>query len=117
MLLGVDADVYFTGEMSHVRPPFAHKVHRFELIYAQHEVLAAIATGRNVILCKSSDRTLRKECSEYVLGGHTNTERGYLPVLASRLKAELGKLEGEEKGSEATSVHISQEDRHPLDFV
>jgi len=22
MLLGVDADVYFTGEMSHVSPPF-----------------------------------------------------------------------------------------------
>ena len=34
MLLGVDADVYFTGEMSH------------------HEVLAAIQGGHNVILCK-----------------------------------------------------------------
>jgi len=61
-LLGVDADVYFTGEMSH------------------HEVLAAVASGRNVILC-----------------GHTNTERGYLPVLASKLRAELEKLDGDEK--------------------
>lgn len=34
MLLGVDADVYFTGEMSH------------------HEVLAAVQSGHNVILCK-----------------------------------------------------------------
>jgi len=82
MLLGVDADVYFTGEMSH------------------HEVLAAVASGRNVILC-----------------GHTNTERGYLPVLASKLRSELEKLNGDEKKYEAASVHISQEDRHPLDFV
>ncbi|KAI0305057.1 GTP cyclohydrolase 1 type 2/Nif3 [Russula brevipes] len=82
VLLGVDADVYLTGEMSH------------------HEVLAAVATGRNVILC-----------------GHTNTERGYLPVLASKLRAELAKLEGDEKRFQAVKVHISQEDRHPLDFV
>ena len=36
MLLGVDADVYFTGEMSH------------------HEVLAAMQSGHNVILCEHS---------------------------------------------------------------
>jgi len=82
MLLGVDADVYFTGEMSH------------------HEVLAAVANGRDVILC-----------------GHTNTERGFLPLLASKLRAELTKLEGEERKFAETGVHISQEDRHPLDFV
>jgi len=82
MLVGVDADVYFTGEMSH------------------HEVLASVASGRNVILC-----------------GHTNTERGYLPLLASKLRAELAKLEGEAKIFAAASIHISQEDRHPLDFV
>ena len=51
------------------------------------------------------------------LGGHTNTERGYLPVLASKLHTELAKLGGEEKIFETTSIHISQEDRHPLDFV
>ena len=51
------------------------------------------------------------------LGGHTNTERGYLPVLASKLRVEFAKLEGEEKMFEAASVHISREDRHPLDFV
>lgn len=84
----------------------------------QHEVLAAIASGRNVILCKSSDRALfGKNSQESLLGGHTNTERGYLPVLASKLRAELAKLDGEEKRFEAASVHISQEDCHPLDFV
>jgi hypothetical protein len=85
----------------------------------QHEVLAAVASGRNVILCKSSDRPLRKEfCSDkFLLGGHTNTERGYLPVLASKLRAELEKSDGDGKFLEVASVHISQEDRHPLDFV
>jgi hypothetical protein len=63
MLLGVDADVYFTGEMSHVRPPSAVGLLEVELTHAQHEVLAAVATGRNVILCRPSDRTLHKECS------------------------------------------------------
>jgi len=81
VLLGVDADVYFTGEMSH------------------HEVLAAVATGRNVILC-----------------GHTNTERGYLPVLASKLQAELA-AQGDEKDYISAKIHISHEDRHPLDFA
>ncbi|KAI0271460.1 NGG1p interacting factor 3 [Gloeopeniophorella convolvens] len=82
MLLGVEAHVYLTGEMSH------------------HEVLAAVAAGRNVILC-----------------GHTNTERGYLPTLATKLQTEFAKLEGDEVGFAGSSIHISQEDRHPLDFV
>lgn len=38
MLLGVDADVYFTGEMAH------------------HEVLAAVASGHNVVLCMSPSK-------------------------------------------------------------
>ena len=40
MLGGHPADVYFTGEMAH------------------HEVLAAIASGHNVILCKSTLSTM-----------------------------------------------------------
>src|SRR6266853_4482286 len=65
-----------------------------------------------------SPRTVRFEMKAQVslLGGHTNTERGYLPLLASKLRAELAKLEGEEKIFAAASIHISQEDRHPLDF-
>ena len=35
MLLGKPADLYWTGEMAH------------------HEVLAAIANGRNVVLCEA----------------------------------------------------------------
>jgi len=82
VLLGVDADVYLTGEMSH------------------HEVLAAVAAGKNVILC-----------------GHTNTERGFLPVLASKLKAELAPHEDDEEDFTPTDIHISEEDSHPLYFV
>jgi len=79
MLLGVDADVYFTGEMSH------------------HEVLAAIASGRHVVLC-----------------GHTNTERGYLPTLAEKLRAQL---KDTSFSGDRVEVHISTQDRHPLDIV
>ncbi|KAI0323033.1 NGG1p interacting factor 3 [Amylostereum chailletii] len=83
MLLGIDADVYFTGEMSH------------------HEVLAAVAAGKNVVLC-----------------GHTNTERGYLPVLASKLNAEFAKADGEElRIAQQATVHVSTQDRHPLAVV
>ncbi|KIY48318.1 NGG1p interacting factor 3 [Fistulina hepatica ATCC 64428] len=70
VLDGVDADVYFTGEMSH------------------HEVLAAVAAGRYVVLC-----------------GHTNTERGYLPVLAQQLRHYL---------DNDAVVTVSDTDTHPL---
>ena len=50
MLLGVDADVYFTGELPHVGLFDDHGVLGSNLfICAQHEVLAAVASGRNVI--------------------------------------------------------------------
>ncbi|KAL4251544.1 GTP cyclohydrolase I type 2/NIF3 family protein [Abortiporus biennis] len=90
MLLGTPADVYFTGEMSH------------------HEVLAAVATGHNVVLC-----------------GHTNTERGYLPILAEKLTSEL-QTEAEDVANSDTAlastlrsleVHVSKEDKHPLQIV
>lgn len=115
VLAGVNADVYFTGEMAH------------------HEVLAAIAAGRYVILC-----------------GHTNTERGYLPVLVSKLRAVLAEyarptstamslgdhdgdggpnmqqnsevqglslMEKERRVLSCAEVYVSQTDRHPLDRV
>ncbi|KAJ3485432.1 hypothetical protein NLI96_g4951 [Meripilus lineatus] len=87
MLLGTRADVYFTGEMSH------------------HEVLAAVATGHNVILC-----------------GHTNTERGYLPTLGEKIKSYLEEEASNADPEFATAlraleVHVSQEDRHPLQIV
>ena len=50
MPLGVDADVYFTVEMSHVsqlgQRPAAVDAY---LVTLQHEVLAAIASGRHVV--------------------------------------------------------------------
>ncbi len=52
-----------------------------------HEVQAAIASGMSVIL-----------------GGHTATERGYLPTLATRLAAHLADVE----------FVVSQDDRDPL---
>ncbi|TFY82260.1 hypothetical protein EWM64_g1763 [Hericium alpestre] len=83
VLLGADADVYWTGEMSH------------------HEVLAAVAAGKNVVLC-----------------GHTNTERPYLDTLAQLLESNLKGLEGQDKAvAEQLRIHVSKEDRHPLDIV
>ncbi|KAL5536101.1 hypothetical protein ACEPAF_4206 [Sanghuangporus sanghuang] len=75
MFEGVDADLYFTGEMQH------------------HEVLAARAKNRFVLLC-----------------GHTNTERGYLKVLRQKLLAGQ-KTEPDLAGME---VEISKMDEHPL---
>jgi len=98
MLLGVDADVYFTGEMSHVSL-FTHRFGAPEAHYIalQHEVLAAVASGRHVVLC-----------------GHTNTERGYLPTLAEKLRAELSDTSFL---GEKVEVYVSNKDRHPLDIV
>lgn len=98
MLLGVDADVYFTGEMSHVslsvQRSGARETHYTAL---QHEVLAAVASGRYVVLC-----------------GHTNTERGYLPILAGKLRVELSDTTF---SGEKVEVHVSNKDKHPLDIV
>ncbi|TFK42202.1 NIF3-like protein-like protein [Crucibulum laeve] len=82
MLLGQQADVYFTGEMAH------------------HEVLASVAAGKHVILC-----------------GHTNTERGYLSVLASKLRNELQAQEFKVQGLEDFEVIVSERDQHPLELV
>ncbi|KAJ3742894.1 NGG1p interacting factor 3 [Lentinula detonsa] len=61
-----------------------------------HEVLSAVAAGTNVILC-----------------GHTNTERGYLPILASKLEAQLDAADY----PQPFDVVISTTDKHPLEFV
>ncbi|KDQ62882.1 hypothetical protein JAAARDRAFT_168173 [Jaapia argillacea MUCL 33604] len=74
MLLGVNADVYLTGEMSH------------------HEVIAAQASNHHIILC-----------------GHTNTERGYLPILAQHLTTGLW--------GQDIEVVVSKADQHPLEIV
>lgn len=54
-----------------------------------HDVLAKVASGSSVVLCD-----------------HTNTERGYLPRLAERLRSEL-----------SVDVVVSRLDRDPLEVV
>ncbi len=58
---------------------------------SHHDALAAVAAGSSV-----------------VLAGHSNTERGFLKVLARRLTAEFGK---------AMQVRVSKADRDPLKVV
>jgi putative NIF3 family GTP cyclohydrolase 1 type 2 len=100
VLKGVDADLYWTGEMAHVRVSSISLPVCHSLTPSQHDVLAAVAAGRDVILC-----------------GHTNTERGYLPTLASKLTATLKEDNIATSMGTEPIVNVSQSDRHPLDFV
>lgn len=70
VLMDASADLLLTGEMKH------------------HDVLAALASGRSVILCE-----------------HSSSERGYLPVLGERLSACLG---GD------VAVTVSRRDNDPM---
>ena len=73
VILGADAELLWTGEMRH------------------HDVLAAVAVGRSVILCD-----------------HTNTERGYLSArLAGQLRERLSGVE----------VTVSAVDADPLELA
>lgn len=75
---------------------------------AHHEVLASIADGHYVALC-----------------GHTNTERGYLPVLGKKLLEELNVESSNLQSSDpdaasllkSLETYISKEDKHPLRIV
>ncbi|MCA8977935.1 MAG: Nif3-like dinuclear metal center hexameric protein [Planctomycetes bacterium] len=58
---------------------------------SHHEALAAVATGTSV-----------------VLAGHSNTERGYLPLLRRRLRRELGA---------EVDIRIARSDRDPFAIV
>jgi putative NIF3 family GTP cyclohydrolase 1 type 2 len=105
VLRGMEADVYLTGEMGYVRiwTTFFLLSLIFVFFFPQHEVLAAVASGKNVILC-----------------GHTNTERGYLPILASKLCTELAKPtwgKEEQEVIKGLEVVISRADACPLIFV
>jgi hypothetical protein len=78
----------------------------------QHEVLAAVAAGKHVVLCKPflPDLAFLRSC--LYPGGHTNTERGYLPTLATKLRQHLA-----EDQVEGVELIVSEKDRHPLDIV
>ena len=59
------------------------------------------------------------------IGGHTNTERGYLPILAKKLTSELQSEANDVFGIDpalastlrSLEVHVSKEDKHPLQIV
>lgn len=56
-------------------------------------------------------------CSTFA-GGHSNTERGYLPVLAFELQEQFRAAQGEEDAvAEQLLVHVSKEDKDPLEIV
>ena len=84
----------------------------------QHEVLAAVAADRSVILCKELLNCLSRLLlitRHSQLGGHSNTERGYLPILANRLREEFSKLDGEGWAlAKEISFHVSDNDADPL---
>lgn len=89
--------------------------------WPQHEVLAAVAVGKYVILCKCA-HNIYVIITHWVQphrfqGGHTNTERGYLPILAAKLHHELQASEFEGQDLRDVEVLVSQTDRHPLEFV
>ena len=117
VLLGVDADVYFTGEMSHVRSLTLFEFLKMPTCCINSmKYLPPLRQGETLYFVGPSNTLLVRTLKILFLGGHTNTERGYLPVLASKLQAELA-AQGDEKDSISAKIHISQEDRHPLDFV
>ncbi|KAJ7051628.1 NIF3-like protein-like protein [Mycena amicta] len=51
------------------------------------------------------------------LRGHTNTERGYLPILADKLRAELRKEPASEVNISEIEVLVSDADKNPLVVV
>ena len=66
---GVEADLYFTGEMQHVRSHhiliYCRVVHLYLL---QHEVLAAIGKNTLVVLCTFLSRSVYKDLPAYLKG-------------------------------------------------
>ncbi|KAJ7448701.1 hypothetical protein FB451DRAFT_1567150 [Mycena latifolia] len=78
--MGTPADVWFTGEMQPVSRP--HSITLFLTV-------VGLTTGSHVIL------------------GHTNTERGYLPLLRDKLRAELDDSDGEVVIREPSAVCVA----------
>lgn len=62
---------------------------------SHHHVLAANARGASVVLCE-----------------HTNTERGYLPILRNKIRLALS-----DAGTSPVEILISKTDRDPLQFT
>ena len=134
ILLGYDADVYFTGEMSHAR---RLTIGLFMLsrclISCSHystkcsQQLQPVNTSSSVRFRYPCARLFAALTFPSHAGGHTNTERGYLPILATKLRAELKQFQNTEAFASfgnadqdivrQLEVHVSVEDQHPLRFV
>lgn len=74
---GVDADCYYTGELSH------------------HEQLAYVEQDKSLVIC-----------------GHSNTERGFLSVMAAKIAENVHELE-----TGADSILVSKTDCSPFQTV
>jgi hypothetical protein len=61
-------------------------------------------------------RYMSFHATTYRAGGHTNTERGYLPILAQKLLTEHSE-EFKDEGLDDVEVLVSEQDRHPLAIV
>ncbi|KAJ7721835.1 hypothetical protein DFH07DRAFT_760244, partial [Mycena maculata] len=79
-----------------------------------HEVLATVTAGTHVILWKLRILIIPEKHHISMCVWHTNTERGYLPTLATKLRSELGATPN--SGLDGFEVIISQNKR-PLVFV
>jgi len=103
---GLDADLYFTGELSH------------------HEALAAKENGISVIACTSRASAINNcQSANMAVGFHTNTERGYLskgmqPRLQEVLADEWSRVaEAEREGKDGFEVVVSTADKDPYEIV
>lgn len=132
MLLGREADVYLTGEMMHVRifpfagPRWLEKKNKLIVQWPTHstrfwlqwrlENTSFFVSITSLFLCHYYS-IVKKLNSNRFQGGHTNTERGYLPILATKLHHELQAHEFKDQGLEDVEVLVSEKDCHPLEFV
>lgn len=69
------------------------------------------------MLCYVSLIRLGVKTKLIAIGGHTNTERGYLPTLAKSIWTELATGSGYSAESICVEIHVSEADMHPLVIV
>lgn len=126
VLMGVDADVYFTGEMGHVRTlpttiSTTLSLISFITTLALRSRSCCLRPQRHSLYVTGSlQQTDHRLTSTYATfsGGHSNTERGYLPVLAFELQQQFRAAQDEEKlVADQLLVHVSKEDKDPLEVV
>lgn len=72
-----------------------------------HTVLHAVGSGRSVILCMQSLHQANQ-------GGHSNTERGFLPTLKHQLDKELSHEWRRFDSENEVHIGISVKDADPL---